>query len=121
MSKFFLRIATPERDAFSGEVEYLSFDTPRGREGIMRGAIPRIAVVSAGKLEITDCGVKTVLNVGDGLIHVERGGVTVVTSRCDGDGADMSNRDGEFGDLTPEIARAKIVSTIKNKNSHDDR
>lgn len=87
----------------------------------MRGALSRIAVVSAGSLEITDGGKKTKLEVGDGLIYVESGGITVITSECVGaDDGEVLDKT-EYGELTPEIARAKIVSTIKNKNSLDDR
>ena len=82
MNSFFLQIATPDRDFFSGEVEYLSVDTPTGREGFMRGALPKIAVLSAGKIEINVDGQKTAFVCSDGIIYVKPDGISLLTGSC---------------------------------------
>ncbi len=112
MSSFYLRIATPDADRFSGRVEYVSLDTPDGRIGLMRGALARIAVLDAGRIEITDGGTKKIFVCGDGLVRVDAGGVTVLTSKC---GPQDENEDaadkGSVSDL--KLAKVAIASSLK--------
>lgn len=130
MSKFYLRIATPESDFFCGEIEYLSVDTPDGRAGFMRGALPRVAVVSAGYIEISDDGDKKRFDCGDGVLCVDADGVIVVTSYCadsvkdGGVTADGENIERTASDREHDYAKARIMSAmykLKNKDNTDDR
>ena len=128
MSKFYLRIATPESDFYSGEIEYLSVDTPDGRAGFMRGALPRVSVVAEGYLEITDECARKRFYCGDGILCVTGDGITLVTSYCadaekdgaaDGKTAERAASDREHG-----YAKARIMSAmhkLKNKDNADDR
>ncbi|MDE7165389.1 MAG: hypothetical protein K2O04_08225 [Clostridiales bacterium] len=79
---FSLRIATPALDVFSGTVDYVSLNTPDGRAGFLRGALPRVAVLSAGIIEITVGDEKISLYGADGIFSISSDGMTIVTSSC---------------------------------------
>ena len=78
----------------------------------MRGALARIAVLDAGRIEITDGGTKKIFVCGDGLVRVDAGGVTVLTSKC---GPQDENEDaadkGSVSDL--KLAKVAIASSLK--------
>ncbi|MDE6293456.1 MAG: hypothetical protein K2L88_02395 [Clostridiales bacterium] len=79
---FNLRIATPARDVFAGKGDYVSLCTPDGRAGFLSGALPRVAVLSAGLVEITIAGEKMNLYCVDGIYSITADGMTIVTSCC---------------------------------------
>ncbi len=67
---------------FSGTVDYVSLNTPDGRAGFLRGALPRVAVLSAGIIEITVGDEKISLYGADGIFSISSDGMTIVTSSC---------------------------------------
>lgn len=79
---FNLRIATPALDVFSGKVDYVSLCTPDGRAGFLSGALSRVAVLSAGLVEITIADEKMSLYCADGIYSITADGMTIVTSCC---------------------------------------
>lgn len=122
MSKFYLRIITPVGEFFSGKVEYLSVDTPSGREGFMRGALCKLAVLSAGRITVDD-GERTDFVCGNGFISVEKDGVTLITSECDYENADDKALSGDF-ERESDYAKARLVSgiaKIKKKHGSEER
>lgn len=122
MSAFFLRIATPEKDAYSGEVEYLSVSTPCGRAGFMAGALPSVGVLKSGRVDIKSGDGAQTFMCGDGIFRVAKDGVTVITSRCVFDGEDEIEQPADGG-RSVDYAKAKIASSIlgvKDKNKIDD-
>ena len=123
MSTFSLRIVTPERDVFSGTVDYVSVETSDGRAGFLRGALPRVAVLKEGVIEVTVGNEKMGFYAADGVYSIINGGMIVATSDCydmskdSGDAAVDKRADREF-----DYAKAKIASAmlkIKGKKSAD--
>ena len=86
MNTFLLKIVTPKRDFYTGEIDYLCIDTPDGKQGFLRGALPRVGVISRGTAEITTSVLKLKAFCGDGIYKVDDRGVllleTVVISRA---------------------------------------
>lgn len=114
MSSFALRIATPVRDVFSGTVDYVSLNTPDGRAGFLYGALPRIAVLSEGVIEVTVGDEKLSLYCADGIFSISSGGMTVITSDC----YDMAQSQSDIDTFDDgagrqyEYAKARIASTL---------
>lgn len=115
MSTFELRIVTPDGLFYAGDVEYLSVQAPDGREGFMRGALPRVGILCAGRVEFKTSVIQKSVNCGDGIVRVSGDGVTLITAfaesedmprNADGDGAELSARDYQ-------TAKVKIASSIK--------
>lgn len=119
MKTFLVRIATPDCDFYSGAAEYLSVDTPDGRVGFLRGALPRIAVLSRGRIELTDGEGKKIFYCGDGMLRVGADSVTVLTSDCSDSLERLGHGDDDFvrrdvgEDRDYRRAKARIVSSVR--------
>ncbi|MDE6617550.1 MAG: hypothetical protein K2K13_00780 [Clostridiales bacterium] len=120
MSTFALRIATPARDVFSGNVDYVSVNTPDGRAGFLRGALPRVAVLKEGVIEVTVGEEKISLYSTDGIFSITTDGMTVVASDCY-DLAQAQDDSAQLDDnaVRYKYAKARIASSLikmKGKN-----
>ena len=123
MSTFSLRIVTPDRDVFSGMVDYVSVETSDGRAGFLRGALPRVAVLKEGLIEVTIGNDKISFYTSDGVYNITKSGMTIASSDC----YDISaGRDTEVVDeqsgRTLDYAKARIESSMmkmKGKKSSD--
>ena len=118
MSSFRLHIVTPYSDFYTGDIEYLCVDTPSGKEGFLSGAIPRIAVLSAGCIDIKTPVLELKAHCGAGLVCVNKGGVTVLTEKCrfEGDEESDDSAVGEYKDAKTseyKAAKAQLAATIK--------
>ena len=123
MSTFSLRIVTPDRDVFSGTVDYVSLDTQDGRVGFLRGALPRVAVLKEGLIEVTIGKEKISYYSSDGVYNITKNGMTISLSDC----YDIS--EGQKEEATDEqsrrnldYAKARIASSMmkmKGKKSAD--
>ena len=51
---FGLRIITPERVFYEGEVEMVEFNTTEGEIGVLKGHVPTTVIISPGILTITE-------------------------------------------------------------------
>lgn len=113
MNTFRLRIVTPASDFYTGDIEYMSADTVDGRIGFMRGALPRVCILSAGVIEIKTSVISQRVLCGDGLISVGRDGITVLSERCRFDGDDEDRSDemydehgGRYNEMKAELAKS---------------
>lgn len=128
MSAFDLHIVTPTSDFYSGRVEYVSVNTPDGRIGFLHGALPRIAVLSAGTINIKVGEAQTVLVCGDGIFRVGENGVDIVTSECRNAQDDVSDNNDDISDNNADnrdFKRAKVgiaveVVKMNDKKRRDD-
>lgn len=121
MSTFALRIATPARDVFSGNVDYVSVNTPDGRAGFLRGALPRVAVLSEGVIEITVGDEKISLYTADGIFSITADGMTIVASYSYDltQAQDDSTSLDDNAEMKYKYAKARIASSLikmKGKN-----
>lgn len=113
MSTFRLHVVTPMRDFYSGEVEYVSVETPDGREGFLSGALPRVAVLSAGVIEVKTSVIKTRIICGDGLVSVMPSGVTVLSEHCRFEGDEVEVDERPAHDDSVKLAKTKLATSIK--------
>lgn len=116
MSALSLHISTPSRELYFGNVDHVSLDLSDGRAGFMRGALPQLAVLCAGHIDVTADDESTVLLCGDGIVRVENNVVTVVTSyarRAD----EPEERELDESDVAYKYAKAKIEAAITSANT----
>ena len=132
MSAFKLTVSTPDEIFYTGDVEYLSVDTPSGRAGFMRGALARICAVKAGRIDVKSAAVAESYYCGDGIMRVGADGVEIILSACARQ--PLSAAKGEAGGVTDKArkaddgrefkyAKAKIASSIlkmKDKAQSDE-
>lgn len=80
---FMLRIVTPDREFFAGEVQSLVLDTPTGEMGILYHTLPMVTILEPGVLRICRNGRWMEAANGEGFVSVLSDGVTVLTQSCE--------------------------------------
>lgn len=120
MSTFKLHIVTPTKDFYSGEIEYMSYPAPDGVVGVMKGALPRIAVLKAGELHIKTSVLDMTVITDDGFVFIDGDGVTVLSEKCrfrdDITDVGYSESDRDISDKSYQTAKVKLASTVKKIN-----
>ena len=74
-----LKIVTPEKLAYSADVESVVIPAVEGEMGVLPQHIPLMTQIHAGELVITKGGHKEYLAVGEGFVTVTQTSVNVLT------------------------------------------
>ncbi|MCR5511397.1 MAG: ATP synthase F1 subunit epsilon [Lachnospiraceae bacterium] len=77
-SKFKLKVITPDREFFEGDVDMVEFNTMEGEVGIYKGHIPISLFVSPGVLTITSDGESKNAALHAGFVEVLPDSVTIL-------------------------------------------
>lgn len=67
---FFLKLLSPEKRFFEGNIEEVIFTTPEGSIGVMGGHSPMIAAVCEGVVELLSDGEWKIAAVGQGFCEI---------------------------------------------------
>src|ERR1700745_2421918 len=78
MATFHFEIVSPEKIAFSGEVDQVDVPGSEGDFGVLAGHAPLIALIRPGVLRVMAAGETTELVVLGGFAEVGPGGLTVL-------------------------------------------
>ena len=97
MATFHIDLVSPEKLAFSGEVDQVDVPGVEGDFGVLAGHAPVVAAVRPGILTITTGGARQKIIVLGGLAEVSENGLTVL--------ADVATS-------TQEVDRAQFAETI---------
>ena len=97
MATFHFDLVSPEKLAFSGEVDQVDVPGVEGDFGVLPGHAPVVAAVRPGILTITTGGARQKIIVLGGLAEVSENGLTVL--------ADVATS-------TQEVDRAQFAETI---------
>ena len=97
MATFHVDLVSPEKLAFSGEVDQVDVPGVEGDFGVLAGHAPVVAAVRPGILTITTGGARQKIIVLGGLAEVSENGLTVL--------ADVATS-------TQEVDRAQFAETI---------
>jgi len=98
MTTFHFDLVSPEKLAFSGEVDQVDVPGVEGDFGVLAGHAPVVAAIRPGILTITAAGKREKVIVLGGLAEVSEKGLTVL--------ADVAT-------ALAELDRAKFADTIK--------
>lgn len=116
-----MHIVTPTSDFYSGEIEYMTYPAPDGIVGIMKGALPRIAVLSAGEINIKTSVLDLTVVCGDGIVHIDGSSVTVLCEKCaykDSESDEDTTID-DFGGV--KTAKARIATSVRKLRDKSER
>jgi len=80
---FRLDIMTPERSFFSGEVEGVIVVTPDGELCVLKGHVPLLSPVTAGKMRLHMDGQWKEAFLSDGFMEVGHSKTTIFTQACE--------------------------------------
>jgi F-type H+-transporting ATPase subunit epsilon len=97
MATFHFDLVSPEKLAFSGEVDQVDVPGAEGDFGVLAGHAPVVAAVRPGILTVTKGGTKEKIIVLGGLAEVSQKGLTVLA---------------EVATSIEELDRAKFAETI---------
>jgi len=110
MSKLFsLKILTPEREFFEGEVEAVNLNAPDGKVEILANHTPFIMPVDVGTLSIKQNGEWIEAVNSEGFIEVRRHDVVIFVQTCE--------RPDEIDVRRAEEARRHAEEVMRQKQS----
>ena len=79
MATLKLEIVTPEKVAYSDDVESVVLPAVEGEMGVLPMHIPVLTQITPGELVVTKAGAKSYLAVGEGFVSVDQTSVKVMT------------------------------------------
>ncbi|OIO14689.1 ATP synthase F1 subunit epsilon [Candidatus Gottesmanbacteria bacterium CG11_big_fil_rev_8_21_14_0_20_37_11] len=80
MKKILLEIITPERIAFSSEVDMINAPTSTGQIGILPGHVSLFTRLTEGEVKIMDNGKEVFLAIGGGFMEVSSDKTTILVT-----------------------------------------
>ena len=109
---FQLRIVTPDRIFYEGEVSMVEFNTTEGEIGVLPGHIPMTVIVKPGVLVISEEeGVKQAA-LHSGFAEILPEGVTIL--------AEIVEWPDEIDEHRAEAALERAQERLQNKNAETD-
>ena len=79
---FNLRIVSPDREFYNGEVEMVEMVTTEGEIGVLKGHIPLTAVAAPGMLKIHEKDEIKEAVLLDGIIRILQDSITILAEDC---------------------------------------
>ncbi len=110
-----LEIVTPEKMAFSGNVEEVTVPGSEGEFGVLRGHASLLSSVDVGELNFTKEGKKTYYAVSTGYAEVTSSKVTILVETAER--SDMIDKDR--AKRAKEIAEGKLAKVSKEDPEFD--
>ncbi|NLT71982.1 MAG: ATP synthase F1 subunit epsilon [Verrucomicrobiaceae bacterium] len=108
-----LDIVTPEKKAFSDEIDSVVVPGAEGEMGILKSHAPLVTTLQPGELRYMKNGVETSLAIGTGIVEISNDQVSVLT--------DMALGESEIDEDAVEkaIERAQKAMTEKDTLPED--
>lgn len=108
-----LDIVTPEKKAFSDEIDSVVVPGAEGELGILKSHAPLVTTLQPGELRYMKGGVETSLAIGTGIVEISNDRVSVIT--------DMALGESEIDEDAVEkaIERAQKAMTDKSALPED--
>lgn len=79
---FNLRIVSPDREFYNGDVEMVEMVTTEGEIGVLKGHIPLTAVAAPGMLKIHEKDKIKEAVLLDGIIRILQDSITILAEDC---------------------------------------
>ena len=113
MPKLFnLKILTPEREFFDGDVEAVTANAPDGKVTVLADHAPFIMPVSVGRISIKRDGEWADSVNSEGFMEVHHGGVLVFVQACE--------HPDEIDTRRAEEARRRAEENLRQKQSMNE-
>ena len=83
MTRLYLKVVTPDKLFFEGEIDMLVARTIEGDVGILLNHSPLVTILDIGRLVIKDGDERKVAACAGGYIDVRNNNITVVSDACE--------------------------------------
>lgn len=107
-----LDIVTPEKRAFSDEIESVVVPGEQGEMGILKAHAPLVATLQPGELRYLKDGEETSLAIGTGIVEISNDRVSVLT--------DMALEEAAIDEDAVEKALERAQKALAEKTSPED-
>jgi len=101
-----LEIVTPEKTAYSEEVEMVTLPGSEGELGVYPNHVPLLTTLNPGELRVLKGGKETFLAIGEGFVEVTGSTVSVLT--------DMALEPAVIDESAAEAAVARARAAMKD-------
>ncbi len=108
-----LDIITPEREAYSEEVDSVVLPAVEGEVGILAGHEPLMTLIHPGELRVTQSNETHHLAVGQGIVEVTATKVTVLTEVA------LQEEEIDEGEVEAALQRAQDALAEKEDGSEE--
>jgi len=105
MATLKLEIVTPEKTAYSEDVEMVTLPGSEGELGVYPNHIPLLTTLNPGELRVLKGGKETFLAIGEGFVEVTGSAVSVLT--------DMALEPAVIDESAAEAAVARAQAAMK--------
>ena len=112
MEQFKLRIITPDRVFYEGDIEMVEFNTTEGEVGVLPGHIPMTVVIKPGILTITEAEETKEAALHSGFAEILPEGVVIL--------AEVVEWPSEIDEGRAEAARQRAEERIRNHTPETD-
>lgn len=112
MEQFKLRVITPQRVFYEGDVEMVEFNTTEGEIGVLPGHIPMTVIIKPGILTITEGEASKEAALHAGFAEILPEGVTIM--------AEIVEWPAEIDEARAEAARHRAEERIREHTSETD-
>ncbi len=131
MTRLYLKVVTPDKLFFEGEIDMLVARTIEGDVGILLNHSPLVTILDIGRLVIKDGDERKIAACAGGYIDVRNNNITVVSDACEWEDEIDINRaqrakeraskrleDKDTDTFKAELALKKAINRINvgNKN-----
>jgi F-type H+-transporting ATPase subunit epsilon len=110
-----LEIVTPEKMAFSGNVEDVTIPGTEGEFGVLRGHEALLSSIEIGELNFTKDGKKSYYAVNTGYAEVTSNKVTILIETAER----SDSIDKDRARKAKEVADARLVQLVKGDNEYE--
>jgi F-type H+-transporting ATPase subunit epsilon len=110
-----LEIVTPEKMAFSGNVEDVTIPGTEGEFGVLRGHEALLSSIEIGELNFTKDGQKSYYAVNTGYAEVTSNKVTILIETAER----SDSIDKDRARKAKEVAEARLAQLTKEDNEYE--
>ena len=112
MATLRLEIVTPEKRAYSEDVDMVVIPAAEGEMGVLPAHVPMVTQLLAGPLRITKGGQTSELLIGSGFAEITQTHVSVLT--------DMAMEDTDIDEGAAEAAMHRAQTALKERADDPD-
>lgn len=106
MATLRLEIVTPEKTAYSEDVEMVTLPGSEGELGVYPNHVPLLTTLNPGELRVLKSGKETFLAIGEGFVEITASTVSVLT--------DMALEPAVIDESAAEAAVARAQAAMKD-------
>ena len=113
MNRLYLKVVTPDKLFFEGEIDMLVARTIEGDVGILLNHSPLVTILDIGRLVIKDGDERKIAACAGGYIDVRNNNITVVSDACEWEEEIDINRAERAKERASKRLEDKGTDTVK--------